>query len=98
MFDEGTLSSSGNRFALAIVMPGRFVEAGPERAAALRERLRTRCDQLLVYAYGDWLARAGGLTALARQAGLELLDQYVEERVALATVVDKVPEEVRHGS
>lgn len=98
IFDDGAIWSPGKRFALAIVMPGRFLEAGPERASALRERLRTRCDQLLVYAYGDWLARAGGLPLLARQAGLELLDEYASERVALATVVDKIPEEERHGS
>jgi 2-polyprenyl-3-methyl-5-hydroxy-6-metoxy-1,4-benzoquinol methylase len=98
MFDDEGLWSSDKRFALAILMPGRLLEAGPERAAALRARLRTHCDRLLVYAYGDWLAIPGGLSALARQAGLELPKQNADERVALATVVDKVPEAARHGS
>ena len=98
MFDDEGLWSSGNRFSLAIVMPGRFVEVGPERAVALRARLRTHCDRLLLYAYGDWLARPGGLPALARQARFELVNQNADERVALATVVDQIPEEAPHGS
>ena len=101
--------SGDRRFALAILMPGRLVETGPERAAALRSRVRSRCDQLLVYAYGDWLAE-GGLGALAQRAGLRLLNETDGGRVALATVVDTVsssnttsssnrnPMEVGHGS
>jgi hypothetical protein len=98
MFDDDGLWSSGKRFALAIVMPGRLLEVGPERAATLRARLQAHCDRLLVYAYGDWLGQPGGLAALARQAGFELVNQISDERVALATVVDQVPEEAHHGS
>ena len=98
MFDDEGLWSSGNRFSLAIVMPGRFLEVGPERAVALRARLRTHCDRVLLYAYGDWLARPGGLPALARQARFDLVNQNADERVALATVVDQIPEEAPHGS
>jgi SAM-dependent methyltransferase len=98
IFDDEALWPSGPRFALAIVMPGRLLEAGPERAVSLRAWLGAHCDRLLVYAYGDWLALPGGLPELARQAGLELLDENSDERVALATVVDQVPEEARHGS
>jgi SAM-dependent methyltransferase len=96
IFDESELWSGDRRFALAVLMPGRLLEAGPERSAALRSRVGSRCDQLLVYAYGDWLAD-GGLTALARRAGLQLLNETNGGRVALATIVDTALEEVGHG-
>jgi len=61
------------RFALALLMPGRLLEVDAHRAAALRDRLTRSCDQLLVYAYGDWLTRHGGLAPLAEAAGLQLV-------------------------
>jgi hypothetical protein len=97
IFDDA-LWSAGRRYSLGILMAGRLLEAGPDRAAALRARLATCCDQLLVYAYGDWLARAGGLPALARDAGFQVLDSNNGTGAALATIVDKIPEEVGHGS
>lgn len=62
----------GRRFALVMLMPGRLLEVDRGRAAALVREL-TRCsDNILVYAYGDWLARYGGLQELARAANLDL--------------------------
>lgn len=69
MFDSHELWVEGRRYALAILMPGRLLESDERRAAALRERLRESCDKVLVYAYGDWLTRAGDLASLAREAG-----------------------------
>ncbi len=73
MFDNDQLWVEGRRFALAILMPGRLLETDEARAAALRERLRQSCDRVLVYAYGDWLTRAGDLASLAREAGLTVI-------------------------
>jgi SAM-dependent methyltransferase len=73
MFDNDELWVEGRRFALAILMPGRLFETDEARAGALRERLRQSCDRVLVYAYGDWLTRAGDLTNLAREAGLSVV-------------------------
>jgi hypothetical protein len=72
MFESDGIWPAGRRYALALLMPGRLLEAGPERAARLVGRLTEHCDQLLVYAYGDWLTRFGDLRGLAREAGLSL--------------------------
>jgi len=83
MFDRDQLWVEGLRFALAILMPGRLLETDEAGAAALRERLRQSCDQVLIYAYGDWLTRAGNLGGLARQAGLPIAGA-ADQTVALA--------------
>lgn len=81
-------------FTLGIVMPGRLLEAGPERANAFRERLRSSCDRVLVYAYGDWLEDSS-MEDLTGRAGLSLVGEPSHERVALATVP---PAEGPHGA
>ena len=82
-----TLSGpTGRRYALAVLMPGRLLEAGPERSAALRQRLRDRCQQVLVYAYDDWLERPGGLPGLAREAGLDPGTTPADARSAIVTI------------
>ncbi|HEY3703067.1 MAG TPA: class I SAM-dependent methyltransferase, partial [Acidimicrobiales bacterium] len=73
IFDSDQLWVEGRRFALAVLMPGRLLETDEARAAALRERLSQSCDRVLVYAYGDWLTRAGDLAGLAREAGLTVV-------------------------
>ena len=70
LFDDDRLWVEGRRYALAFLMPGRLLETDQARAAALRERILRTCDRVLVYAYGDWLTRAGDLTNLASEAGL----------------------------
>jgi hypothetical protein len=76
---------SGERdYALVVLMPGRLLEAEPSRADRLRAHLRQRAAPILVYAYGDWLARFGSLTALAEAAGLEIVEHG--EGVGLARV------------
>jgi hypothetical protein len=99
LFEDDSLWSPERRFALALLMPGRLVEAGPEKAAALRERLWTHCDQVLVYAYGDWLDGAGGVADLARRAGLAVSGP-TDTPVALATVLPSLidEQEVLNGS
>jgi SAM-dependent methyltransferase len=73
LFESEELWADGRRYALALLMPGRFLEADAERAKWLREKLEAQCDQLLIYAYGDWLTRFGDLRGLAREAGLKLV-------------------------
>lgn len=74
------------RYALAIVMPGRLIEAAPEEAQTLRQSLAKHCDNLLVYAYGDWLTQYGNLQGLADAAGLSLLSNGDDVKVSLAKV------------
>ena len=71
LFDLAAYWPQPRRFALALLMPGRLLEADADAAESLRARLAAACDQLLIYAYGDWLTRYGGLAELARRAGLE---------------------------
>ncbi|TMM18441.1 MAG: class I SAM-dependent methyltransferase [Actinobacteria bacterium] len=72
LFDSDELWVEGRRYALALLMPGRLLESDEHRAEALRQRIFRSCDRVLVYAYGDWLTRAGDLASLAREAGLTI--------------------------
>ncbi|HWC39179.1 MAG TPA: class I SAM-dependent methyltransferase [Acidimicrobiales bacterium] len=85
LFDSDELWVDGRRYALAILMPGRLLEADDERAAALRQRLRESCDRVLIYAYGDWLPKFGDLAGLAREAGLTVA-RPSGEHAALAVI------------
>lgn len=62
--------ADGRRYALALIMPGRLLEATPAQAERLRARLRDQCDAILVYAYDGWMTRYDGLAAAAGLAGL----------------------------
>jgi SAM-dependent methyltransferase len=73
LFDDDRLWPVGRRYAVALLMPGRLLEADPTRVAALRHRLARHCERLVVYAYGDWLSRFGDLAGLATKANLTLL-------------------------
>ena len=76
------------RFALAVLMPGRLLEAGPVRAAELSRKIEACCDQLLVYAHGDWLAKYHDLQGLALRAGLTLLSSGGDMTASLARFRD----------
>lgn len=76
--------SHGRRYTMALLMPGRLIEAGPERAARIRARLHAACDRVLVYAYADWRTRYDSLDGLADAAGLRLV--RCEGAVALAEI------------
>src|SRR5574341_124560 len=57
-------------YGLVLLMPGRLLELGAERAAVIRRRLEVTARAVLCYAYGDWLERYGGLEALLQAAAL----------------------------
>jgi hypothetical protein len=82
--EDDRLWPSGRRYALALLMPGMLLEAGPQRAARLKDRLAERCDHVLVYARGDWLTKYRDLQGLARRAGFALLSAGTEVRASLA--------------
>lgn len=75
--------TENQRYSLAIVMPGRLLEADAEDASRLREHLRNSCDAVIVYAYGDWLTRFGSLNALSEKAGFHLDKPLIKCKVAL---------------
>lgn len=77
----------GNRcFSLALVMPGRFLEIGAERADRLRNFLRKKCRNILLYAYGDWLERFGTLSQLAEKSGFALPNNGSDVNAGFAIV------------
>lgn len=86
MFDEAQVWADDRRFALALLMPGRFLEIEPDRGARLKRFLKERCDRILVYAYGDWLTRYRDLAGLTRQAGLRLEAAEADGKVGFATL------------
>jgi hypothetical protein len=59
-----------NHYDVVAVMPGRLIEADQKQAAEFLNVLRRRARHVLVYAYGDWLERFGGLGPLSAEAGL----------------------------
>ncbi len=79
------------RYRLALLMPGRLVEAGAERASKLLERLEFQCDRVLVYAYGDWLAKYKNLAGLARKAGMVVLGTAEKAPASLAGIRSERP-------
>lgn len=56
-------------FDVVLLMPGRLLEMEPRAAERVRDELR-RHRRVVVYAYGDWLARHDGLAGLCAAAGL----------------------------
>ena len=86
LFDSDAIWPAGRRYAVALLMPGRLLEARPEQVQRLRWRLRTHCEQVVVYAYGDWLIRFGGLRGLVEAAGLRLRDGQDGVTAALVDV------------
>jgi SAM-dependent methyltransferase len=77
------------QYVLALLMPGRLLESKQGNLSVVRTALRRRCETVLVYAYGDWLARYGGLDGLAQKAGLVLLSEGDDVRASLARVQRK---------
>lgn len=77
------------RYALALVMPGRFLEGiDHARADRLRARLRASCDRVLVYAYGDWLSRYGSFTGLVEAAGFRMVAEHGSVGLAEVPALD----------
>lgn len=86
MFESEEVFPSGRRYCLALLMPGRFLEAPSQLACRLRRLVAERCDQILLYAYGEWLQRHGNLGSLAARAGFRLLSPVDSVRASLAVV------------
>jgi hypothetical protein len=84
LFEGAAPWRKDRRYALVLLMPGRLLATDAPRAARLRERLRTHCERVLVYAYGDWLSRYGGLDRLVAATGLRM--RRMEGPVGLAEI------------
>jgi len=86
MFENPEAFWGDRYFSLAIVMPGRFLETGSDRANRLRRLLGKKCKSLLLYAYGDWLERFGTLSALAKKSGFSVLHPELSVNAGFAIV------------
>ena len=75
-------------YSLVILMPGRLTEVDDASARRLRDWLRGHFQRLLVYGYGEWLTRYGGLSELAARAGLTLESVHKSGTAALARIAD----------
>lgn len=71
-------------YSLAILMPGRLLEVGPDKADRFRHKLREHCTKVLVYAYGDWREKYGGLKQLSQAAGF-VIPEAEDLRAAIVT-------------
>ena len=75
-------------YNLIILMPGRLIEVDEASAQRLREWLRGHFQQLLVYGYGEWLTRYGGLAGLTERAGLTLDAAHRTGSAGLARIAE----------
>jgi 2-polyprenyl-3-methyl-5-hydroxy-6-metoxy-1,4-benzoquinol methylase len=75
-------------YSLVILMPGRLLEVDEVSAQRLREWLRGHFQRLLVYAYGEWLTRHGGLAGLAGRAGLAVESVHRTGAAGLARIAE----------
>ena len=87
MFD-GIPLDADTVYSLVLLMPGRLLEVDEASAARLRSWLQGHFQHLLVYAYGEWLTRHGGLAGLAAKAGLQLTSVHPGGTTGLARIVD----------
>ena len=86
LFDADPMWPEDRRYTLALLMPGRLLEVNEERATHLKARLTRQCEQVVVYAYGDWLTKYGDLQGLAQQAGFTLINAEAGATASLATL------------
>ena len=75
-------------YSLIILMPGRMLEVDRDRAARLRGWLRGHFENLLVYAYGEWLTDYGSLAGLAEKAGFKIVKQHPSGTAGLAEIAE----------
>lgn len=86
MFDNHRIWNPSQRYCLAMLMPGRLLEVDVRQAQVLKEHIRRCCEAVLVYAYGDWLTRYGGLQGLAEASGITLLSIANNSTASLAKI------------
>jgi hypothetical protein len=87
MFEEDSIWSDDRRYALAILMPGRIIEAeDAEKVAKLKEQIEKHCENLIIYAYGDWLTRYENLAGLAQQAGIKFIASDIDAKVSMGKI------------
>jgi hypothetical protein len=85
MFDSIPLDAD-TAYTLVLLMPGRLLEVDEVRARQLKGWLQGHFEHLLVYAYGEWLTRHGGLAGLAARAGLVLACTHASGTAGLARI------------
>lgn len=77
-------------YDVVLLMPGRLLEQ-PGRAKELVDKLRASAKRVVLYAYGDWLHRYGGLHGLMEAAGLQgTVRMSFQNDVAAADVVEEI--------
>lgn len=84
LFDTRSWWPGSRRLSLVILSPRRLHEAGPEQTARLKDWMRTRSDQLLIYAYGKGLTQFGDLAGFAGEVGIRLASTEPGITVSLA--------------
>lgn len=86
--DIGRVETWAERYDLVVLMPGRLEEMEADRRAEVARALSERTGTALLYAYGDWLDRAGGLQELVSRAipGARPVGPIVERAGAAAAL------------
>lgn len=87
IFGSNLLWTQEKHYDYAILMPGRLLEVEEETRIWLKKKINDQCDNLIIYAYGDWLSKYDGLDGLAHKAGIELISPYGDHKASLAKFV-----------
>lgn len=95
IFDVNGLASLPKRFTLALLMPGRLLEAQSSKRAELLRFIFLRSQHVVLYAYDDWLQSFGGIRGLAAATGFEVLNS-IKTGLGVETALARVqhPREV----
>ena len=86
LFDNESLWEDGRHYSLALIMPGRIIEQHRDKSERMLKRLAEQCDNVLAYAYGDWIKRYGTLALLAEAAGFIVIEDGATKGAAFVKV------------
>ena len=82
-------------------MPGRFFDCRNIREIKwLNSQIENHCDNLIIYAYGNWLTPYGSITKLANKLGIRLLPPVLNDKASVAKLdnIDEIAQRLRYLS
>ena len=97
IFEDSFLWHRGLHYGVAILMPGRLLDCkNIEQIKWLKNQIENHCDNLIIYAYGDWLTRYGNITKLANKLGIHPLSSPLNDKACLAKFanIDEIAQRV----
>jgi SAM-dependent methyltransferase len=102
IFENNFLWHRGLHYRISILMPGRLLDCkNIEQIKWLKNQIENHCDNLIIYAYGDWLTRYGSITKLANELGMHpLLSSPLNDKACIAKFanIDEIAQRLTYMS